>query len=286
MAPTLAIISPGAMGAAVARRLTTSRCTVLTDLRGRSDATRKHLISPLPESLAQDVQSTLATIEPRQNDLIYVDCNAVNPSTVKRIQTSFLQHNKSATNRVKFIDGSIIGGPPKDGYDPAFYASVDQGDEDALSHFLTLRDYGMRIIPLEGPSASIGDASSLKMCYAGISKGFLGLLMTMTLTAAQSSPATLSALLSELEYSNPRALEGIASGVIPAIPKAYRWVGEMKEIANFVDTTAEENSGRNGDNMGDIYKGFANLFGRLEDDENARNVLKDVAALAKQKTEK
>lgn len=37
------------------------------------------------------------------------------------------------------------------------------------------------------------------------------------------------------------------------IPKAYRWVGEMEEISHFV-----------GDNEGDIHKGMASLYRRVE----------------------
>lgn len=40
------------------------------------------------------------------------------------------------------------------------------------------------------------------------------------------------------------------------LPKAYRWVGEMEEIAEFV-----------GQGEGDIYKGVAKLYERIERDE-------------------
>lgn len=37
----IAVIAAGAMGSAVARRLTNAGCTVLTNLDGRSEATRR-----------------------------------------------------------------------------------------------------------------------------------------------------------------------------------------------------------------------------------------------------
>lgn len=37
------------------------------------------------------------------------------------------------------------------------------------------------------------------------------------------------------------------------IPKAYRWVGEMEEIAGFV-----------GGDEGDIYHGMASIYSRVE----------------------
>lgn len=37
------------------------------------------------------------------------------------------------------------------------------------------------------------------------------------------------------------------------LPKAYRWIGEMEEIAGFV-----------GEGEGEIYKGLARLYKRIE----------------------
>lgn len=127
------------------------------------------------------------SIESREKPLIYVDCNAVNPETTKRLESLFRGYNatNSVNKQVRFLDGSIIGGPPHEGYDPAFYVSANANPEDqaALGQFVDLGHYGMRIKPLQGDGVSIGDASALKMCYAGISKGLIGLLMTTTLSS-------------------------------------------------------------------------------------------------------
>lgn len=77
--------------------------------------------------------------------LVFVDCNAVNPETVKRISVLF--QAKSAAG-MRFVDAGIIGGPPKAEYDPTFYASAD--DDKALSAFEQLGKHGLKIKTLRG----------------------------------------------------------------------------------------------------------------------------------------
>ncbi|CAA7259187.1 unnamed protein product [Cyclocybe aegerita] len=91
------------------------------------------------------------------------------------------------------------------------------------------------------------------MSYAGLSKGITGLFITIILAAHANSPATSEALLQELNDSQPELLARIIRTVPAMIPKAYRWVGEMEEIAGFV-----------GGGEGEIYQGMAKVFGRVE----------------------
>jgi len=72
--------------------------------------------------------------------------------------------------------------------------------------------------------------------------------------AHSSSPATATALLNELNSSQPTVLARIKGSVPSMLPKAYRWVGEMEEISGFV-----------GENEADIYHGIAKLYKRIED---------------------
>jgi len=269
--PTIGIVAAGAMGSAIAHKLIqTGSCTVLTNLDGRSDATRKRAHEAGMEDVSlvdmtRRVEWVLSILPPRDafafaerlldaerlNDgardrgpLVFVDCNAVNPQTVKRIAGLFV-----GSPRIKFIDAGIIGGPPKAGYDPTFYASVDVEDTGILDEFVRLSEYGLKIKPLTGEGAGIGDASALKMSYAGTT----GLFTAMILAAHASSPATAQALLHELHSSQQGFLNQIMKGVPSMLPKAYRWVGEMEEIAGFV-----------GGGEGDTYKGLARLYERVE----------------------
>jgi len=75
----------------------------------------------------------------------------------------------------------------------------------------------------------------------------------MIAAAHASSPATAQALLHELHSSQQGFLNQITKGVPTMLPKAYRWVGEMEEIAGFV-----------GGGEGDTYKGLARVYERVE----------------------
>ncbi|KAF5388857.1 hypothetical protein D9757_005647 [Collybiopsis confluens] len=270
---TIAVIAAGAMGSAVSRRLVAANCTVLTNLEGRSEGTRRraiesgmkdasllqianeanYVLSILPPSSAfsfaeRFLQDARGAVGGRgQNDpLIFADCNAVNPSTVKRIAALFAD----STPAIGFVDSGIIGGPPKDTYDPTFYASAD--DRKALESFGELSMYGLKV-NLMKEGRGVGDASAVKMSYAGLTKGTTALFATMILAAHASSPATAEALLDELKESQPEMLKRIARVLPPSFPKAYRWVHEMEEIAGFV-----------GAGEGSIYTGIAKLYERMD----------------------
>ncbi|EGN99614.1 hypothetical protein SERLA73DRAFT_179707 [Serpula lacrymans var. lacrymans S7.3] len=201
--PRIAVVAAGAMGSAVAKRLTKAGCTVYTNMDGRSDASRQRaldagmidvplsdivrkaswILSILPprdafsfaEKIRAETNSLIGDNGHLTESLVFADCNAVSPATVKRIAGLF------ESTSIKFIDAGIIGGPPTENYNPTFYASVDPKDEKVLDEFTALSKYGLKVAPLKGEGAGIGDASALKMSYAGISKGTTGLLTAMVL---------------------------------------------------------------------------------------------------------
>lgn len=164
------------MGAAVAERLTKSGCTVLTNLTGRSESTKSRatvagmqdvsfeelisrsdwFLSILPPSQAFDLaQQVSSAVGDRK--FVYVDCNAINKESLKRIAKLF------EGTSVGFVDAGIIGLPPKDEYDPTFYAAADEPE--LLDLFVSLSQYGLKVSPLLD-GAGVGDASALKMSYA------------------------------------------------------------------------------------------------------------------------
>ncbi|KIK39187.1 hypothetical protein CY34DRAFT_808571 [Suillus luteus UH-Slu-Lm8-n1] len=281
--PRLAVVAAGAMGSAVAKRLTSAGCTVYTNLDGRSEATRKRaqdagmidlsidelvlksdwILSILPPkdalSFAEKIQEVAAKHENAlSSPRTFVDCNAVNPETVKRIAALF------AGKSIEFVDAGIIGGPPEGDRDPTFYASAE--DVRILDEFTTLSEYGLKISPLKGEGVGIGDASALKMSYAGITKGTTGLYTAMVLAAHAASPATADALMRELQMSQPVLMDRLVKTVPPMLPKAYRWIGEMEEIADFV-----------GGSEGDVYRGLAKVYERIE--QSIAGDQEDVATL-------
>jgi 3-hydroxyisobutyrate dehydrogenase-like beta-hydroxyacid dehydrogenase len=156
-----------------------------------------------------------AALERTAADLLYVDCNAVAPQTARRIGAVV------EAAGARFVDGGIIGPPPKAGTRTPFYASGEHAKD-----FAALRDFGLDVRPI---SAQTGDASAVKMCYAALTKGTTA-LMTELSVAAERLGVT-AALRQEFAESQQAALERMAGGVPAMIPKAHRWVGEMEEIA-------------------------------------------------------
>ena len=66
------------------------------------------------ENLARRLAPALAALAKKP---IYVDCNAVSPQTAERVAAII------EPTGARFVDGGIIGGPPRPGYSPAIYAS-------------------------------------------------------------------------------------------------------------------------------------------------------------------
>ena len=95
-----------------------------------------------------------------------------------------------------------------------------------LSLFSELNDYGLDVRPL---GDEVGLASSIKMCYASLTKG-LTALCTELLTAAQVLGVS-DALTAEFEVSQSALFERMEKGLPGMPPKARRWIGEMEEIS-------------------------------------------------------
>jgi 3-hydroxyisobutyrate dehydrogenase-like beta-hydroxyacid dehydrogenase len=119
-----------------------------------------------------------------------------------------------------FLDASIIGGPPRDGYTPRIYVSGANAEKVRF-----MNDYGLNIIPV---SDRVGDASALKMCYASLTKGSTALALTL-MTAARALGVD-HVLLEEFEKSQSSRLDGIKRGLPRVSVKARRFVGEMEEM--------------------------------------------------------
>ena len=238
MIRTIGILSPGDMGHAAGAVLRQGGARVITCLRGRSARTRglaaKAGIEDVPddEALVREADLLLSILVPSEArstaeriaaavdstgaDLLFAECNAIAPRTVCTIAEIVTAAG------ARCVDAGIIGGPPIwGGQGTRFYASGEH-----VAEFAVLGEYGLDV-RLAGER--IGQASGLKMCYAALTKG-LTALATESLTTAKilGLDATLRA---ELEQSQRVLLGMIERQVAGMPPKAYRWVGEMEEIA-------------------------------------------------------
>jgi 3-hydroxyisobutyrate dehydrogenase-like beta-hydroxyacid dehydrogenase len=266
----IAVIAPGAMGAAVARRLHTRGAELAVTLEGRgpgSVARAEGLTAMASEAaLAGWADAVLSILPPGEAlalavrlapalrpGTLYADCNAVSPASVKAIAAALPQ--------VRFVDIGIIGGPPgASGPGPRLYASGD-----AAPALAPLAEWGIDYRPIEG---GIGAASALKMSYAGITKGLTALGSAMVLGATASGAA--AALKAELAASQPDLVRYFSRSVPDMFDKAYRWVAEMEEISAFLgDSPAAP-----------IYAAMARLYEEMARDRAAGTADGPVAALA------
>lgn len=273
MTSKIAVVAPGMMGAAVGARLVDNGAQVLTLLEGRSDETRARaekagmkgaadadmadcevILSIVPPGDAMNLAHRLEPyLRASEHKPIYADLNAVNPGTAADVGKVI-----TATG-CRYVDGGIIGGPPREGYaGPVIYLS----GADA-SGLRILGDLGLNIRLLD---EIIGTASALKMCYGGITKGITAIGTTLILAAERAGIA--DALRAELQDSQPAFYKSLNRSVPDMFSKAYRWVAEMEEISKFVGDRAE----------GDIHKAVAGLYARLADDYEGQR--KEINALA------
>ena len=254
---TLAILSPGDMGHAIGRLLRENELLVLTCLIGRSSRTRELSesagiidvpdMNDLVEQSDVVMSVTVSEAVPRLckeiadavkatgTDLLFAECNAIAPALSREMEGVL---NASGA---RYVDASIIGGPPRNGSSPRVYASGDN-----VAEFEQLRDFGLDVRNL-GPE--LGRASGIKMCYAAMTKGTTALHAEL-LIAAEKLGLT-EEVMAEFAGSQPAVVQRM-EGWLPGMPaKSRRWVSEMQEIEKtFSDLGLTP----------DIFKGVAEMY--------------------------
>lgn len=238
---TLAIYGMGEMGSAIAGRLIANGAAVVTSLKDRSAATVRRaqavgvqivegsalldaaelVLSIVPPAAAAQVaRRALDLIAQSQRRPLFIDCNAIAPETLRALSAPFIDQG------LRFADGSIIGPSPKPGGpSPRLYLS---GVVSAEAQLLASLGLDARVL-----SDALGDASALKMAYAGFTKGFQALATAMALGAARNRVSPN--LIAELRDSQPALYAWLARMLPGMYPKAYRWDDEMREIARFLE---------------------------------------------------
>lgn len=254
--PRVGIMSAGDMGSGFGSVLHAQGLEVYTCLAGRSEFTRlrareagfrdspdlDHLVSNVdlfisvlvPSEATQLATDIAAAMKRTGATPVYADLNAIAPNTVLEIERIVRAAGAG------FVDGGIIGGPPREGYTP--HIAVSGPDVEALE---VLRDRALDI-RVTGPK--VGQASGLKMVYAASTKGTTA-LWTELLTAARAM-GLYDALMAQ--YGDGNVVFKSQQRSIPGMPnRARRWVGEMEEIAKtFADLGMTPN----------IFQGAADMY--------------------------
>jgi 3-hydroxyisobutyrate dehydrogenase-like beta-hydroxyacid dehydrogenase len=232
--PTFGVLHPGQMGAAVGAALREAGQRVVWTSEDRSEATQRRaaesglddvhwlnavvnqsdvILSVCPPHAAEEVADEVALLGYRK---VYVDANAVSPQTARRIESVV---ERSGAD---FVDGGIIGPPPHRPGTTRLYLSGELAPRVA-NYFA---GGPLEAIALDAPA---GAASALKMAYAAWTKGTTALLTAIHALALEEG--VHEALLEEWRASQPELLARSDEGLPGAAAKAWRWIGEMEEIA-------------------------------------------------------
>jgi 3-hydroxyisobutyrate dehydrogenase-like beta-hydroxyacid dehydrogenase len=238
----IGVMSPGDMGQALAMQLKAQGLAVYTALDGRSERSRTlarqadltdlgtiaRLVAECdvvlsvmnPAAAMNFAQAAAAAVRTSGRAGLIVDCNAIAPATVRAIA------DRIETAGGRFVDGSIIGPPPRGAAKTNLYVSGPGASD--------LQQLAGPQVVVHVIGERIGDASALKMCYGALNKGTQALWLEVLIAAQRLGVASIL----EQQLSQSRAdLYDWAIAQFPAMPpKAYRWVPEMLEISKTLDS--------------------------------------------------
>lgn len=228
----IGILHPGEMGSAVAATVRNSGYEVCWVSAGRSHRTRARaesagftdlgtlahlcegcevIVSVCPPEFAAGLADEVLAHGFRGT---YLDANALSPAHKQAIGA------RLQAKGVRFVDGGIIGLPPKAKGQTWLYLSGEHANSIACC-------FAAGPLEVEVIGTEIGKASALKMCYAAQNKGAIALLI------AVMGAADRLGVLEELRHEWARGRIGgpTEAHVLRAAPKAWRWSAEMHEIA-------------------------------------------------------
>ena len=233
---TVAILSPGDMGHAVGQLLREHELKVVTCLTGRSQRTKNLAelagiadVPDLNDMVAQSqiilsisvsemvpsiCQQVADAIKATNANVLFAECNAISPQLSRQMGPIITEAGG------RYIDASIVGGPPLNGSSPRFYASGDNTAE-----FEGLANFGLDV---RTAGTEVGRASGIKMCYAAMTKGSSALYSELLMAAEMMGLSDF--VKAEFQSSQPAVLQRMERG-LPGVPaKARRWGSEMEEI--------------------------------------------------------
>jgi 3-hydroxyisobutyrate dehydrogenase-like beta-hydroxyacid dehydrogenase len=230
----VALLHPGNMGVTIGAAAATSGARViwvshqrsqatqerarkagLVDVKNLTDAVRESdvILSICPPHAALDLAQNVAAHNFKG---IYVDANAISRATAEEIGRTVTKAGAT------FVDGGIIGSPVKQAGTTRLYLSGKRAPE--IAELFAASMLSAKAI---GPNP--GAASALKVVYAAWTKCTDGVVLAIRALAAIEGVD--QALSEEWSISQPDLARKSMRAAAVAAPKAWRYVGEMKEIA-------------------------------------------------------
>jgi 3-hydroxyisobutyrate dehydrogenase-like beta-hydroxyacid dehydrogenase len=228
----IGLLHPGEMGASVGRCLTDAGHVVLWASQGRGPETAARaraagledagtteevagraeiILSICPPHVALDVAWAVQGFGG-----LFIDANAISPATAREV--ALMVEDSGAT----YVDGGIIGPPPAAAGSTRLYLSGPDAPTVCALFAGT---------PLDARVAGVGAtaASTVKMAYAGWTKGTAALLLAVR--AFARAEGVEETLLQEWAMSQPALADRCRGAAQSATAKGWRWVAEMEEIA-------------------------------------------------------
>ena len=243
---TIGILGIGEMGTAVAKLLHDSGVRVVTTLDGRTAKTKTNaatagvedlgslgevvkvsdlVLSMLSSKVAQQVAHLVGkTAKDLGVHSMYGEFNAIAPTTIQAIE-------KDIGGSMDVVDGGIVGGPTNLSA-ATFYLSGPRANEVAA-----ISDFGFNTRVL---GDVVGQASGMKLCYAGMTKGLSTMALDLLLAAA--TLGVDGPVLEQYQRSMPGVLQFV-DRFVPGNPKrAVRRSEEMPEVAIMMDSLGFDGS--------------------------------------------
>ncbi|WP_394427233.1 NAD(P)-dependent oxidoreductase [Streptomyces sp. SGAir0957] len=236
--PTVGILHPGSMGAAVAACATRNAADVLWCEAGRSPASAQRadlagltpvatldelldtsdiVISLCPPAAAEDLAHEVA--EHRFTG-VYVEANAINPERSQRI-AALLEPTATV------VDGGVVGSPPTGGKTPTLYLSGPVHATTAVEKLFIGADVHTKVL-----GGEVGQASALKLSYAAFQKASRVLVALSTgLARHHGVDQELLAVAAKRQDSYLSEPEYVAK----AAARAWRWGPEMNEVGDALE---------------------------------------------------
>jgi 3-hydroxyisobutyrate dehydrogenase-like beta-hydroxyacid dehydrogenase len=259
MKETIGIIHPGEMGISVAASAQSGGNVVMWASQGRSPQTRVRaaahsLVDAVTiENLCRSCSIIICVCPPHAAGEsadkvmaysfkgLYVDVNAISPQKAQQIS------KKMRGSGITFVDGGIIGGPAWKPDSTRLYLSGDEAKRVADC-------FTDGLLETEIISPEVGDASSLKMCYAALTKGTNALLCAVM--GAAESLSVREHLQREWERDEMGSTERNIQRVRRVTAKAWRFAGEMEEIASTFESAGVP---------GGFHNAAAEIYTRMKD---------------------
>ncbi|MSP12806.1 MAG: NAD(P)-dependent oxidoreductase [Chloroflexi bacterium] len=253
----IGIIHPGAMGISIAASAQNTGYQVYWASAGRSRQTQERaakfglrdaitlaqlcetcqlIVCVCPPHAAEEVAQQVVVHGYKG---LYLDANAVAPQRAMRIGA--MLHEAGAL----FVDGGIIGGPAWKSGETWLYLSGPQAQ--VVAQCFAAGPLGTSVI-----GENIGKASALKMCYAAYTKGTTALLCAIL--AAAEELQVRQELQQQWTRDDPEFAQQTVQRVRSATAKAWRFVGEMDEIAATLQGAGLP---------GEFHAGAANIYRRM-----------------------